>query len=159
MRLLAMLAVLLSTVGCDQATKEAARSLLSPSSRPSWLGGTVKLVLAKNPGGFLGLGADLPGSARFAVFSVLVLVVILGGLLYVACSNRLSAPTVVACSLVIGGGVGNLIDRLVFSGKVTDFMVISLGPLKTGIFNVADVAAVAGVGLILYFGLRSRPVG
>jgi signal peptidase II len=57
---------------------------------------------------------------------------------------------IIAYSLLIAGGVGNLIDRLVFSGRVTDFIHISIGPFRTGIFNVADVAGMVGAGLFFF---------
>ena len=51
---------------------------------------------------------------------------------------------------MIGGGVGNWIDRVLHAGVVTDFVRIGLGPLRTGIFNVADVAVMAGAGILIW---------
>lgn len=58
--------------------------------------------------------------------------------------------TVVAWSLVLGGGLGNLVDRIMNDGRVIDFMDIGIGSLRTGIFNVADVCITIGV-LLLFF--------
>jgi signal peptidase II len=49
---------------------------------------------------------------------------------------------------VVGGGIGNIYDRIAH-GSVTDFMHLRFGALQTGIFNVADVSIMIGVGLIL----------
>lgn len=49
-----------------------------------------------------------------------------------------------AFAFVIGGGIGNLIDRVAY-GSVTDFLQFRLGAFKTGIFNMADVSVSMGV--------------
>ena len=51
--------------------------------------------------------------------------------------------------LVSAGGVGNLVDCIVRNGHVIDFMNLGLGPVRTGIFNVADVQIMVGLGLLL----------
>jgi len=54
----------------------------------------------------------------------------------------------IGLAFIIGGGIGNLIDRIKFD-SVTDFMLLELGPLKTGVFNMADVSIFLGVVVIL----------
>ncbi|HWO14092.1 MAG TPA: signal peptidase II, partial [Polyangiaceae bacterium] len=54
-----------------------------------------------------------------------------------------------AMVLVAAGGAGNLVDRVVRDGRVIDFMNLGLGPVRTGIFNVADVQIMVGLGLLL----------
>ena len=149
LRLITISSVLFTNVGCDQVTKEVARLYLSPAFSLSYLKGVVKLILAHNTGGFLSLGSQLPESIRFILFSILVAIALLSFILYVSLSNRLSTPMVIAYSLIIASGVGNHIYRLVFSGRVTDFILLSIGPFHTGIFNVADVAGMVGAGLLL----------
>ena len=51
----------------------------------------------------------------------------------------------VALSLIVAGGIGNLIDRIRNHGRVTDFIYLAAGPLHTGVFNVADMAITCGV--------------
>ena len=53
------------------------------------------------------------------------------------------------CGLLVSGAVGNLIDRVRFDGLVIDFLNVGLGPLRTGIFNVADMAIMAGAALVV----------
>jgi signal peptidase II len=57
-------------------------------------------------------------------------------------------------SLVVGGGLANWIDRLLHGGAVTDFVSLGIGPLRTGVFNLADLSILAGVGLLLLHSLR-----
>ena len=52
-------------------------------------------------------------------------------------------------ALVVGGGLSNLIDRLLNEGRVVDFMQLGIGPLRTGVFNVADVAIMGGLAVML----------
>jgi signal peptidase II len=47
--------------------------------------------------------------------------------------------------LILAGGFGNLYDRALNDGRVVDFMHFQLGPLETGVFNVADVAIMIGM--------------
>ncbi len=58
----------------------------------------------------------------------------------------------------IGGGVGNLYDRII-KGSVTDFVHLKFGPLQTGIFNAADVSIMIGLGLILLDTFLKRKEG
>lgn len=153
--LLAFAAVGISCFGCDQASKQVAQALLA-HSHLSLAGDLVRFELASNPGGFLGLGAGLPEALR----SVL-LVWLVPSALALLCLHFLRAPRStrrdwVALGLLVGGGLGNWLDRLVHAGAVTDFLNLGLGRLRTGIFNVADVAVVAGVLLLT---LRPRAAG
>jgi signal peptidase II len=156
-RIAAMLAVLFSTVGCDQATKSMAQTHLAPSEPITFLNGIVRLQYAENPGAFLSLGAALPGSAQHWIFTVAV-ALILSGVLLFALRESLKAPAtvLVAFALFLGGGLGNLIDRLTNDGRVIDFMHIGIGNLRTGIFNVADMALMTGVALLLLYSFRTR---
>lgn len=147
--LLVFLVATLSCLGCDQLTKDIARNHLVGSRAASIGPGTVELALAYNPGAFLSLGAALPESTRRMMFVVGV-PLLLGALcLAFLWQPGLSKTDALALALVVGGGAGNWLDRILQDGAVTDFVRIGIGPLYTGIFNVADVAIMAGVGLML----------
>jgi signal peptidase II len=141
---------LLCCVGCDQASKSAARSLLISGDTQSFLGDSLRLQLVENPGSFLSLGASLPEHFRFALFTAAVaalLIALVGASLF---ARRLEPWRVVALALVAGGGISNLIDRLLYDGRVTDFLNVGVGSLRTGIFNVADMAIMVGALLLLW---------
>ena len=55
----------------------------------------------------------------------------------------------IGLSFIIGGGIGNIYDRIVH-GSVTDFLHIDLGLFRTGIFNMADVSIMVGMGIVLF---------
>jgi signal peptidase II len=154
--LLAFAAVLFLAAGCDQAAKQVAVDQLAASPPISLAGDLVRFELAANPGGFLGLGGGLPDGVRGLVFTALVPAVLLV-LCALTLSSRVSPRIAVALGLVAGGGLGNWLDRLRHDGAVTDFVSLGVGGLRTGIFNVADVAVIAGVLLLLFAQLGETP--
>jgi signal peptidase II len=156
-RIIVLLVVLFTTVGCDQATKSMAQTHLAPSEPITFLNGIVRLQYAENPGAFLSFGAGLSDTTQHWVFTVAVALV-LSGLFLFALRESMKAPAIVlvALALFVGGGVGNLIDRLTNDGRVIDFMHIGIGNLRTGIFNVADMALMTGVALLLFYSYRTR---
>jgi signal peptidase II len=149
-RLLLLLAILLVLIGFDQATKAIAKRSLAGESAREYLSGAVRLEYAENVGSFLSLGATLPAETRFWIFTVFSTLLVLGLALYaLRASEQTPLLVYLGIALVIAGGVGNLIDRLTHGGRVVDFMQLRAGPLRTGVFNVADVALMAGIGLVL----------
>jgi signal peptidase II len=151
-----ILIVLITSVGCDQVTKEIARTRLPELRVYSFLGDLFRLQLTENHGAFLSLGAALSESNRFLIFTAMVGFALLGVLVYMLRKPNIGAFNIVSISLILGGGIGNLIDRILFNGGVTDFLNVGIGQLRTGIFNVADVAIMAGVGMLLYWSLRHQ---
>jgi len=149
-RLGLLLAVLVTCVGCDQVTKSIATQKLAPRGEPvSLLGDTLKLTYIKNPGAFLGMGGDLHPGLRFWSLTVVngMLLLFLGYILITRWD--MSLGSFAAWTLILAGGIGNLIDRVWQNGLVTDFLNVGIGPLRTGIFNVADMAVTAGFALFL----------
>lgn len=141
---------LISCVGCDQLSKAAARSWLSSGTLHSYLADSFRLQLTENPGSFLSLGAALPPPVRFWLFTAVVGVLLLGLLGAALFASRLDRPRSVALGLIAGGGLSNLIDRLINDGRVTDFLNVGLGALRTGIFNVADMLILGGALALLF---------
>jgi signal peptidase II len=72
---------------------------------------------------------------------------------FVLFSREMDRFSVVAAALIIGGGFSNLLDRLYNDGLVVDFMNAGIGPVRTGIFNLADVAIMAGSGMLVTWSL------
>jgi signal peptidase II len=136
------------TVGLDRISKRIAERVLPGRGPIEVFGGAVRLQLAENRGAFLGLGGRLPGHARAALFVVAVGLGLAAALAFLLRERDWPVRRVVAAGLVLGGGLGNLIDR-VARGPVTDFVLLTLGPLHTGIFNLADVSIVAGGAWLL----------
>jgi len=147
--------ILVFCVGCDQLAKSVATQALGAEPMRSYLGDTVRLGVVQNSGAFLSLGERLPESVRHAAFVLAVpLALALVCLLALRAGAASSRASLAGLALLAGGGLGNWIDRLLHDGLVTDFVSVGLGPLRTGIFNVADVCIVAGAALFL---LRPSP--
>jgi signal peptidase II len=147
-RLSLVLALLFGTVGCDQATKAVARDALVGGQAFDYLGGLIRLQIAENPGAFLSLGGGLPSETRFWLFTVSVCALLLGLLAFALLARRVRRDTLLALTLIASGGLGNLVDRAT-KQSVTDFLIIGTPAFHTGVFNVADVAIVVGVLIML----------
>ncbi len=146
--------VLASCVGCDQLTKNIARQSLAHSAPLAYLHNTFRLQYVENPGAFLSLGAGSSEHARFWIFTLITGIFLAGMLIYLLAATKSSTVKTVALSLVVGGGIGNLIDRVFNGGRVIDFMNMGIGPLRTGIFNVADLAISFGIIWYLFISFR-----
>lgn len=143
------LLALLGCLGCDQLTKAYARSALSEGPPVRLVADTLRLELAYNPGALLSLGADLPTPIRRGLFLVAIPIALLALVLSLFRAGDLTQLQIVGLAAVCGGGLGNWLDRLLDEGLVTDFVSVGIGPLRTGIFNLADVAIILGVAALL----------
>lgn len=155
-RVLLVLLVAGSCLGCDQITKGIARSTLPAIGPLSYLGDAVRLQYEENPGGMLSLGAGLPGWLRSLLLTWSVALLIAAFLAYTLVGRNLGTAQVVWLSLLIGGGLGNLLDRIMHDGIVIDFLIVGLGPVQTAVFNMADVLILAGVAGLMSTAFRKR---
>ena len=146
--------LMLSCVGCDQATKRLAQFTLKDSKPLSYLSNTFRLEYAENKGAFLSLGSSLPDFERFLVLTLFSSALLIAMSLYVCLSKRMQPAEIAGYGLIIAGGLSNMIDRI-FVGAVVDFMNIGIGSLRTGIFNVADVAIMVGLFAVVF--AQARP--
>jgi signal peptidase II len=157
MKKLSILFILLFVcVGCDQGTKYAAKHFLEGRQTLSYLGDLFRLSYTENNGAFLSLGSGLPENIRQTIFVVLVSIFLIGFLFFVIRNQELNSLTVASSTLIIGGGLGNLIDRIINQGAVIDFMNIGIGPVRTGVFNVADLTILAGIFIFAAFYAKKR---
>jgi signal peptidase II len=96
----------------------------------------------------LSFGEDLPEGIRFTIFTAANALLLCGILWYLAAVRPGDWRRMTGLALMAGGGAGNLLDRLGNDGKVVDFILLELGPLHTGIFNLADVVILMGFALL-----------
>ena len=146
-------AAALPCVLLDQITKGLAESTLRFGTSVSHLGGLINMEYAENRGALWGFGATLGDLGRF--LSLILVALLLIAWLFRALV-RASAPSLLETmgySLMIAGGLGNVLDRLT-AGYVVDFVSLRLGPVHTGVFNVADVAI--GLGLLQLCWIESK---
>ena len=136
-------------VGCDQVTKGIARHELGAGESIALIGGFVRLTYAENPGTFMGLGAELDDIWRWSIYIGSSVVVLISLVLVFLYADHLDRALTIGLLLILSGAVGNLADRFMNQGRVIDFIVLGLGGLHTGVFNVADVFITVGVVLFL----------
>ena len=147
-----LIASMAATIGCDRLTKRLATDRLAGSPGRSFFADTVRLEYAENAGGFLSLGEQLPPALRRAVFvggTGTLLAIMLLALMCDAAAIGRRDLALAGVALFVAGGLSNWIDRLIH-GRVVDFIVMRVGPLQTGVFNVADVAIMLGAALLLF---------
>ena len=148
---------LVGCVGCDHASKRAAEAWLSGTGGLAFAGDVVQFQLASNPGAFLSLGAGLPEPVRHGLLLGMVPLLIAGVCLAFAWRAQLTRAQALALACVAGGGLGNWLDRVLNDGSVTDFVSLGVGGMRTGIFNLADLAVVGGVGMLLWITRAQAP--
>jgi signal peptidase II len=156
-RLPIFLSVFIGQVVFDQWTKQLATEHLKNTPTKSWLGDVFRLQYATNEGAFLSLGESLPPQARYWVLTIGVGLLLLSLCVYALLSEliwktKLDGVQVGAYSLIASGGFSNWVDRARFEGSVVDFMNMGLGSLRTGVFNIADLAILAGIGILFVHG-------
>ena len=147
-RMALVVAIVLINVGCDQVSKQLAREQLLSAGQISYLGDFFRLSYVENKGAFLSLGAGLSDQLRYWALLILPLGLLLGLLLYTLFSKSVNRWQAIAFSFIIGGGISNVYDRILY-GQVVDFMNMGVGSLRTGIFNFADVSIMVGLGIML----------
>ena len=140
-------------IGCDRVTKDLAKDHLQNKASLSYLHNTLRLVYTENTGAAMSFADDLPKTASFWLLGILPLFFLFVLLAYTLKHSReMRFGKLFSLALIISGGMGNIIDRIVYDRHVTDFMIISLGKIHTGIFNFADVCVTAGaIGLLFFY--------
>ncbi len=154
---IAIIVLVLVNVGCDQISKDVVRKNVEPRDYIQIFEDNLILTNVENTGAMLGFGENLPPILKMILLQVLPVLVLLFLLIRILKKSNLNRWMIIAFAFVIGGGIGNLIDRIRY-GSVTDFFQIKLGFLKTGIFNMADVSVTTGILLLLMLSLRTKKI-
>lgn len=141
--------VLCSCVGCDQMSKDLVVDNLRYAPSVVLWSDTVHLLYAENPGAAFSLGADLQPELRFWFFTVGSGIFLAGLLLFILLRRQASHAEVLGFALVLGGGLSNLLDRILKDGRVIDFLMLRFGEIQTAIFNFADVMIIIGLVVLL----------
>jgi len=154
-RIILTIVILLCNIFLDRITKLLAIDFLEGKETISLLYNTVVLKYVENTGAFLSIGSNWPDSLKYIVLILIPICVCLYGLYY--CAFKLEDKKLIIIIVsIIGGGLGNLIDRLVYDFHVVDFINFGIGSLRTGILNVADMSVTFGVLFLAIFTLREK---
>lgn len=140
--------IVLCNIGCDQISKQIVRKRIDYLDQIPVVDNIFTLTKIENKGAFLSFGDALPYGFKLLFLTLLPMLALLYGIYIMYRKNGLADYALLGIAFVVGGGIGNLYDRIVH-GSVTDFMHLDLGLFETGIFNLADVSIMIGMGLIL----------
>lgn len=150
-RNLIILLIVIANISCDQISKKVVRDSVVPGSRIEIINQNFLLMNVENDGAFLSLGSNFPPIVKKILLLGLPILMLLGVLFYLFTQTKLPKLALIGWSFVIGGGIGNMYDRIKF-GSVTDFLFIDLGGIfRTGVFNMADVSIMVGMGFLILF--------
>lgn len=142
----AALAAAAAVVAADQITKAlAVRALVHEGASMTAIPGALNFTYVLNPGATAGILSN-----HRWVFMTVSTVVIIAAIIYIALGRMRSNFSAVSLALIVGGGIGNMIDR-VANGKVVDFIDVTLVdffPFNT-VFNVADMFVTVGCALLV----------
>ncbi|HLK30483.1 MAG TPA: signal peptidase II [Puia sp.] len=147
-RIIIIVIIIFANIGCDQVSKKIVRRHLSESDAIEVLSNHLTLMRVENSGAFLSFGDSLSRSVKNILLSVLPVIALLIALAYVLRKENMNAVTLIAICFIIGGGIGNIFDRIAY-GSVTDFLYLHFGSLHTGVFNLADMSITTGAIIIL----------
>ena len=147
--------LVLLNIGCDQISKNMVRKNVEYHEHISLINDNFILTKVENEGAMLGFGSELSPILKLVFLKSVPIIVLLILLYRILQKPKMNKWLVFAFACVIGGGIGNLIDRIVH-GQVTDFFLIDLGFFKTGIFNMADVSVTMGALMILFLSISNR---
>ena len=124
----------------DQLSKILIRNNVDQYSEVKLIGEYFILTNVENSGAFLGMGSDFSPFIKTIFLLILPVIVLICIIVYVYRDKQIDKISLIGFCLIIGGGMGNIFDRIIY-GSVTDFLFIDLGGIfKTGIFNIADLS-------------------
>lgn len=138
-------------VGCDHATKYVAKAELEQQPAQTLIEPVLSLRYVENTDIAFNLLSFIPEAVKLPLLLALGAVAI-GAMLALLLSGRVHGWALGGLLLLLGGALGNYLDRLL-RGYVVDFIHVSYWP----VFNVADVLVTVGFGLMLLPGSPLRP--
>lgn len=148
--------IVLLSIASDQISKIWIRNNFESYTETSIIGDVFTLIKVENSGAFLGMGSELSETFRILLLIVLPIIVLVSITVYTYIEKTLDKNSIIGFSLIIGGGIANIFDRIVY-GSVTDFLYLNFGGIfKTGIFNVADLSVTTGMILILISSFKNK---
>ncbi len=163
--------VSVAVVLVDQASKLVMHRYLRGRDPVDIVPDFFRLWYSRNPGGLFGSFGDWAGPWRLLLLTILPIAAVVLIATFLARTHASDRPTLFGLSLILGGAVGNLIDR-VFRGEVIDFLdvyvaapqpadwlVSVFGTAHWPTFNIADSSIVVGASLLLICIFRSAPDG
>jgi len=147
-RVAIILTLVFLNISCDQLSKKMVRNKLDSNERIQVINDNLILTKVENSGAAYSFGSNWSPLAKGIILKIIPAIVLIVLLVMTLLRTEYPKIVMVGFSFVIGGGIGNVFDRIVY-GSVTDFLFVDLGFFETEIFNMADVSIVIGALIIL----------
>ena len=157
LRTFMILLILICNFGCDRISKIVIRQTIRDDQQFTFLNDHLTLTKVENSGAFLSLGNTMSHPLRFIFLSIIPLLVLCYGLFFLFTNRNISKTTLTGICFVLGGGLGNVFDRIVY-GSVTDFLHINFVIFQTGVFNLADVSIMSGMIMIVFDYFKGKEI-
>lgn len=140
----------ISALVLDQISKIIIRQTMVIGQSLRVIGQIVRITYVENPG--IAFGIRINNTTFFTILSILAS---LGVFIYLITHRKEGMGVTGSLALILGGAVGNLIDRLLYR-QVVDFIDVGIRDVRWPVFNVADSAVVVGMFLLFFFVLRNE---
>ena len=127
----------------DQISKLLTKQYMVLSQSKKILGDFLRYTYIENPG--MAFGIQIGNKMLFTVFSIIASIIVFIYLLRTRGNQRYVK---LALAFILGGAIGNLVDRLLY-GSVVDFIDVGIGELRWPVFNIADSAVSIGMVLLI----------
>jgi len=146
---LLILIIIVTNIACDQITKDIIRQKINYDEQITVINNFITITKVENTGAFLSFGNNISRTA-YKIIMIIIPIIVLGYALYlILTKENLSKIYIIGISLIVGGGLGNIIDRILY-GSVTDFLYFDFQLFHTGIVNFADMFLTSGFFLLIY---------
>jgi signal peptidase II len=147
--------VVLTNYILDRTTKILAFEVLREKGEINVIGNYMTLVYTENGGAFLSLGTTWNPYVKYLILLIVPIFICLL-LFYFLITQEKYIRKIIIMGTIIGGGLGNLVDRLFNEFKVIDFLNFGIGDMRTGILNVADLSVTFGIIILIITELMAR---
>ena len=148
--------LIIFNIAIDQISKIWVRANFEYGEVKTIIGDKFIMQYVENKGAFLGMGSDMNDTLKLIFLLILPALVLGYVIVYIVKTKELDRLSLIAFCCIVGGGIANVFDRIVYS-QVTDFFFINLGGVfKTGIFNVADLSVTTGMIMLLLGGIFNK---
>ena len=147
-RVAIILTLVFLNISCDQLSKKMVRNKLDMNDRIQVINNSLILTKVENSGAAYSFGSNWNPWVKAIILKIIPAMVLIVLLAMTLLKTEYPKIVMIGFTFVIGGGIGNVFDRIVY-GSVTDFLYVDLGFFATEIFNMADVSIVIGALIIL----------
>ena len=134
----------------DRITKHLAVKYLATREPIRLLNNLIVFRYAENTGAFLSMGTNWNVYIKYTVLLIIPIIICIAGIVHLMFrEDKMYRVIIISC--IIGGGIGNLADRLFNEFKVIDFINVGIGNIRTGILNIADLSVTFGCIILMIF--------